>query len=129
MTNNKVGRPLVEFSEAQIEQVTKLSVIGCTEAEMAGVMAVSLATWKRLKDRDPRVNSAMDAGKGQLAVKLRRMQIEMAMAGSTPMLVHLGKTILGQGAAPAAAADKKDSPLMAFLPRADQVKGLPPKEN
>ena len=108
MTNNKVGRPLVEFSEAQIEQVTKLSVIGCTEAEMAGVMAVSLATWKRLKDRDPRVNSAMDAGKGQLAVKLRRMQIEMAMAGSTPMLVHLGKTILGQGAAPAAAADKKD---------------------
>ena len=127
MTNNKIGRPLVEFSESQIEQVTKLSVIGCTEAEMAGVMAVSLATWKRLKDRDPRVNSAMDAGKGQLAVKLRRMQIEMAMAGSTPMLVHLGKTILGQGAAPAAAADKKDSPLMAFLPRADQVKGLPAK--
>ena len=127
MTNNKIGRPLVEFSESQIEQVTKLSVIGCTEAEMAGVMAVSLATWKRLKDRDPRVNSAMDAGKGQLVVKLRRMQIEMAMAGSTPMLVHLGKTILGQGAAPAAAADKQDSPLMAFLPRADQVKGLPAK--
>ena len=125
---NTAGRPLIEFTDAQIEQIVKLSTIGCTEAEMAGVMDVGYATWKRLKNRDSRVLSAMDTGKGLLAVKLRRMQIEMAMAGSTPMLVHLGKTILGQTSAPAASADKQDSPLMQFLRRADQVKGLPARD-
>lgn len=125
---NKIGRPLVEFSAAQIEQVAALSAIGCAESEMAGVMAVSLATWKRLKDRDPRINIAIESGKGNLAVKLRRMQIEMAMSGSVPLLVHLGKVLLGQGTQPAAKDDKQDSPLLQFLPRAETMKGLPQDE-
>ena len=120
-----MGRPIKEFDEDQIRQIEKLAELGCTDAEIYGVMAVSKSTFARIKDRDPRVNEALSRGKGNLNVKLRRMQIEMALSGSAPMLIHLGRALLGQGPKPAVVEDQKANPLTQFLPRAETIKQLP----
>jgi hypothetical protein len=44
------------------------------------------------------------------------------------MLIHLGKSVLGQGANSAAPTEKAENPLMQFLPRAETIKGLPEKD-
>ena len=126
ISNNKVGRPLVEFTDDQLRQISQLAQIGCSDKEIYSVMGVSKATFIRLKDRDPRVQAAIDTGQAELHMKLRRYQIELACSGSVPMLIHLGKAILGQTPA-APAIDHKESPLSQFLPRAETIKGLPSK--
>lgn len=120
----KPGRPLKEFTEDQIRQIEKLSEIGCTDAEMYGVMGVSKSTWIRMKSRDERVAEAIEKGKGNLAVRLRKYQIEMATSGSVPMLIHLGKALLGQGNV-APQQEQQENPLTQFLPRAETIKQLP----
>ncbi|MCP4881843.1 MAG: hypothetical protein GY905_14970 [Gammaproteobacteria bacterium] len=130
MTNKPKGRgrPLIEFTDDQIRQITKLAEIGCTDSEMYGVIGVSKGTWRRIKAADPRVAEAIEKGSGNLAVRLRRYQIELACSGSVPMLIHLGKSVLGQGANSAAPTEKAENPLMQFLPRAETIKGLPEKD-
>ena len=109
ISNNKVGRPLVEFTDDQLRQISQLAQIGCSDKEIYSVMGVSKATFIRLKDRDPRVQAAIDAGQAELHMKLRRYQIELACSGSVPAIDH------------------KESPLSQFLPRAETIKGLPSK--
>ena len=122
---NKLGRPVIELDADQIRQIQKLAEIGCSETEMFGVIGISKNTWRRIKGSDPRVEEAIDKGSGDLAVRLRRYQIELACSGSVPMLIHLGKAVLGQGSQPAQEADKAESPLMQYLPRAETIKNLP----
>ena len=76
-----------------------------------------------MKQRDENLVLALNRGKANLNVKLRRFQIEMALSGSVPMLIHLGKTVLGQGQPKI--EEKKESPLAQFLPRAETLKNLP----
>ena len=121
---SKSGRPLIEFDDAQLAQITQLAKIGCSDKEIYSVLGISKATLSRLKDRDPRVQAAIDLGQAELHMKLRRYQIEMACSGSVPLLIHLGKTLLGQSPA-APVVDQKESPLAQFLPRAETIKGLP----
>lgn len=125
---NKLGRPVIELSDDQIRQVEKLAEIGCTDAEMYGVIGISKGTWRRIKGSDPRVAEAIEKGSGNLAVRLRRYQIELACSGSVPMLIHLGKSVLGQGATTAAPSEKAENPLMQFLPRAETIKNLPERD-
>ena len=125
---NKLGRPVIEFDDDQIRQIQKLAEIGCSEAEMCGVIGISKNTWRRIKSSDPRVEEAMEKGNGNLAVRLRRYQIELACSGSVPMLIHLGKAVLGQGNQPAPETDKAESPLMQYLPRAETIKNLPARD-
>jgi hypothetical protein len=122
---NAGGRPQKEFAEDQIAQIQKLSEIGCSDAEMFGVMGVSKSTWIRMKARDPRIVEAIDNGRGKLAVRLRRMQIEMATSGSVPMLIHLGKCLLAQGTAAPQQESTENNPLTQFLPRAETIRNLP----
>lgn len=127
ISNNKVGRPLVEFTDDQLRQISTLAQIGCSDKEIYSVIGVSKATFIRLKDRDPRVQAAIDLGKSELAMKLRRYQIELACSGSVPMLIHLGKSLLKQGVTAEAVTNSTESPLAQFLPRAETIKGLPAK--
>ena len=127
ISNNKVGRPLVEFTDDQLRQISTLAQIGCSDKEIYSVIGVSKATFIRLKDRDPRVQAAIDLSKSELAMKLRRYQIELACSGSVPMLIHLGKSLLKQGVTAEAVTNSTESPLAQFLPRAETIKGLPAK--
>lgn len=117
-------RPQIQFEKDQYDQIEKLAALGCTDEEMASVMQVSLSTWKRMKARDELLLKTVAEGKANLNVRLRRMQIEMACSGSVPMLVHLGKHLLGQNDK-APVEEKKESPLTQFLPRAETIKNLP----
>ena len=126
-SDKKNGRPLIEFDEDQLRQIKQLALIGCSDKDIYSVMGVSKQTFIRLKDRDPRVQAAIDCGKAELNMKLRRYQIELACSGSVPMLIHLGKSLLKQGHTAEAVATSTESPLTQFLPRAETVKGLPPK--
>lgn len=104
-------------------QIEKLSEIGCSDEEIAGVIGVGKRTFVRMKQRDDDLVLALDRGKANLNVKLRRFQIEMALSGSVPMLIHLGKTVLGQGQPKI--EETKENPLAQFLPRAETLKNLP----
>jgi hypothetical protein len=119
-----VGRPRVEVDN---EQVTKLGELGCNDREIAGILGIGEATFRRLKNRDEDFVAALEKGRANLNVKLRRMQIEMALSGSVPMLIHLGKAVLGQGVPKSEEA--KESPLAKFLPRAETIKTLPPSDD
>ena len=114
-----------EFTDDQIVQIQKLSEIGCSDAEMFGVMGVSKSTWIRMKARDERVAEAIEKGKGNLAVRLRKYQIELACSGSVPMLIHLGKCLLAQGTAAPQQESMENNPLTQFLPRAETIRNLP----
>ena len=104
-------------------QIEKLAEIGCSDEEIAGVIGVGKRTFVRMKQRDENIVLALDRGKSNLNVKLRRFQIEMALSGSVPMLIHLGKTVLGQGQPKV--EETKENPLAQFLPRAETLKNLP----
>jgi len=117
-------RPTIKFEKEQYAQVAKLAEMGCTDEEMAAVMQVSLSTWKRMKSRDDLLVQTVAEGKANLSVKLRRMQIEMAMSGDRALLIHLGKHLLGQSDK-VVVEDKPESPLTQFLPRAETIKNLP----
>jgi hypothetical protein len=116
-----MARPQKQVTDyAQIE---KLAEIGCSDEEIAGVIGVGKRTFVRMKQRDENIVLALDRGKSNLNVKLRRFQIEMALSGSVPMLIHLGKTVLGQGQPKV--EETKENPLAQFLPRAETLKNLP----
>ena len=117
-------RPQIRFEKEQYAQIAKLAEIGANDEEMAAVMQVSLSTWKRMKSRDELLVQTISEGKANLNIKLRRFQIELAMSGSVPMLIHLGKHALGQNDK-VVVEDKKESPLAQFLPRAETIKTLP----
>lgn len=121
-------RPTIKFEKEQYAQIAKLSEMGCTDEEMAAVMGVSLSTWKRMKSRDEQLVKTISEGKANLSVKLRRMQIEMAMSGDRALLIHLGKYLLGQSDK-VVLEEKRESPLTQFLPRAETIKNLPKGEN
>ena len=117
-------RPTIKFNKEQYAQIAKLAEMGCTDEEMAAVMNVSLSTWKRMKSRDELLVQTVSEGKANLSVKLRRMQIEMAMSGDRALLIHLGKHLLGQNDK-VVVEEKPESPLTQFLPRAETIKNLP----
>lgn len=117
-------RPTIKFEKEQYAQIAKLAEIGCTDEEMAAVMQVSLSTWKRMKSRDELLVQTVAEGKANLNIKLKRMQIEMAMSGDRALLIHLGKHLLGQNDK-IVVEEKPESPLTQFLPRAETIKNLP----
>lgn len=83
----KVGRPRADVDP---ELVEKLASIGCTLAEMAAACNCSKDTLQR--------NFAAEIAKGQEngKTRLRKKQIEVALAGNVSMLIFLGKNMLGQ---------------------------------
>jgi len=91
------GRPKIEIDE---ELLYKLATIHCTMKEMVDIMGVSQDTLKR------NYADIIDKGKAEGKMRLRRKQIEVAMQGSAPMLIWLGKNMLGQSDSPVSEEDK-----------------------
>lgn len=102
-------RPKVDIDEMQVEE---MAAIGCTVAEIAGVVGCSPRTVER------RAAAPMARGRARLNVSLRRKQVEMAMSGNASMLIWLGKQLLGQ-------RDKADTTMREE--EAIIIEHLPPK--
>ena len=92
-TKNKGGRPRAEINLAQVK---KLAGLNCTEPEIASVLGVSYPTWKRHKQQNTEIFEAVDQGKLNGNVSLRKKQWDEGMDGNTTMLIWLGKNRLGQ---------------------------------
>jgi len=72
------------------DQVAALASIGCTEIEVATVLDCSAKTIHR------RFVQHFLQGKANLKTKLRKKQVEMALAGNVSLLMWLGKQYLDQ---------------------------------
>ena len=89
----KVGRPQAEID---LEQVERLAAIDCTEPEIAAVLGIDYATWKRHKKRNPDIAETVERGKENGKASLRRLQWKTASEGNPTMQIWLGKQRLGQ---------------------------------
>ena len=77
--------------EIQIEkQVEKLASYGLTNKEISEALGYDDSTLKR------KFENFLTKGKANLKQRLKRKQIEVALAGNVSMLIWLGKNYLGQ---------------------------------
>ena len=82
-----MGRPLKEIDG---DEVYKLAKIGCTQVDIAEFFGCDEKTIRN------RFSDEFRQGKEQGKISLRRYQWKRARAGSDQMLIHLGKSYLGQ---------------------------------
>ena len=67
-----------------------MAEIGCPDAEIAEWLGITESTFRF------NFSGYATKARSQLKQKLRRAQIHTALGGSVPMLIWLGKNILGQ---------------------------------
>ena len=72
------------------KQVEKLASCGLTNKEIAEALGYDDSTLKR------KFENFLTKGKANLKQRLKRKQIEVALAGNVSMLIWLGKNYLGQ---------------------------------
>jgi transcriptional regulator with XRE-family HTH domain len=83
----KRGRPKAELRKNSVEE---LAARGCTIEEIAGILGVNRDT---VSDN---FSAEVARGRNRLAEQLRGRQVDLAMNGSVPLLIWLGKQYLGQ---------------------------------
>jgi hypothetical protein len=111
---NKGGRPKLEIDGDLVE---KLAGIGCPNKEIAAIVGCSVDTLDR------HFAEVIAKGRENGKTRLRKKQIEVALAGNVTMLIFLGKNMLGQ-------ADKQEisgpdgSPVMQLPLSVEQDKNL-----
>lgn len=101
---NKVGRPLIVWSDKQYKTFENLCGIQCTIEELESVLDIDHKTIDRLckehyKDEDGNPMNFSQTYKRFSAsgkASLRRMQFKAADAGNVTMQIWLGKQYLGQ---------------------------------
>lgn len=87
------GRPPTPID---IEIVRRTAAIGCTMEEVAAVLGVPRRTLYDRMEQDPEIQRALDEGRAEGRVTLRRLQWKQAHEGNPTMLIWLGKQLLGQ---------------------------------
>lgn len=110
----KTGRPKLQIDG---ELVEKLAGIGCPNKEIASIVGCSVDTLDR------HFADVITKGRENGKTRLRKKQIEVALAGNVTMLIFLGKNMLGQ-------SDKQEisgpdgSPVMQLPLSGEQDKNL-----
>lgn len=106
----KTGRPRIEISDNMLAEIISMIEISCTQEEICHVLKISADTLnRRLKERG--VGSFAELYKKHEATgkaSLRRMQWHACAKGSVPMLIWLGKQLLGQKENPENAGQKHE---------------------
>lgn len=87
------GRPKIEFNA---EELRRLSVLHCTQSEIAAFFGVSLSCVEKRLATEPQMKAAWDGGRALGLISLRRQQTRLAEKGNATMLIWLGKQLLGQ---------------------------------
>ena len=90
-TEKKRGRPPLEINWDLAEQ---LSEIHCTQAEIAGILKISLETFKR-RSKEPEIAARLTAARENGRASLRRVQWRLAQ-NHAGMAIWLGRQLLGQ---------------------------------
>ena len=79
-----------------MEQLEALCRLNCTHEEIAAYFNVSLKTVQNRYKEDEEFRRAVDTGKAQGRLSLRRKQIELVDNGNASMAIWLGKQLLAQ---------------------------------
>lgn len=94
--NKKAGRPqAIEPDAKTLKTITGLGKIQATTRECAAVLGVSHQTFIATMQRHPQIGEALELGKEQGKVSLRRTQFALAQKNAG-MAIFLGKNILDQ---------------------------------
>jgi hypothetical protein len=93
------------------EDVRKLAELGCTEYEIARFVGIAARNFMKRKQKDPKIQEAIDIGSNDIKIAIRRAQLTVAMPkgeyhGNVTMLIWLGKQYLKQTDNPIDGADK-----------------------
>jgi transcription initiation factor TFIIIB Brf1 subunit/transcription initiation factor TFIIB len=91
-----MGRKKIDISGKEVE---KLASYGLTNTEIAEFFGVNESTIRR------RFADFLTKGRATAKMKLRRKQMQVALAGNVSMLIWLGKQILGQKESPVDVSD------------------------
>ena len=89
-----MGRPAKKTYD--LDEIEQLAENGCTVYEIAAICGFSEGYFHALKRQDPGIHEAIERGKANMHMSLRKKQIEVALDGNPQLLIHLGKTELGQ---------------------------------
>lgn len=90
----KMGRPKIDVS---VEELHKLSMLHCTIEEIAAYFGCSRDTIERRMKDEEEVRLAIEQGRAQGKVSLRRKQFQiLEKTNNSTMAIWLGKNILGQ---------------------------------
>ena len=87
------GRPPTPID---LDVVRRASGIGATVDEIAAVLGVPRRTLYDRMEQDPEIRHALDEGRDQGRITLRRLQWQQAQNGNVTMQIWLGKQLLGQ---------------------------------
>jgi hypothetical protein len=88
-----IGRPRILIPLDKVEQLAKLQ---CTDEEIAHFFGVSLSCIEKRKREEAGFREALDRGKAEGRISLRRAQMKAAIEGNAAILVWLGKQMLKQ---------------------------------
>ena len=88
------GRPAKKAYD--LDEIEQLAENGCTVYEIAAICGMSEGYFHLLKRQDPAIHEAIERGRACMHMSLRKKQIEVALEGNPQLLIHLGKTELGQ---------------------------------
>jgi hypothetical protein len=79
-----------------LDVARRAASLGCTSDEIATLLGVCRRTFFNHLKEDEGLQEAIDEGRDQGRITLRRLQWEQAKAGNPTMLIWLGKQLLGQ---------------------------------
>ena len=82
-----MARPKLDIDA---EQVERLAEIGTPTVDIAFVFKCSVDTIEN------RFREQLQTGRANQRIRLRRKQMDMALSGNVPLLIWLGKQVLGQ---------------------------------
>lgn len=82
-------------AEINLLELEKLSMLHCSDRELAGWFGVDVKTIERRR-KEPEFAAAMERGRCKGKINVRRMQMQLLEKGNATMAVWLGKQLLGQ---------------------------------
>ena len=90
----KVGRPKIELDIGNLEKLCRLN---CTMPEIASYFDIPLRTLEDKYTNEPKVRNAINKGRNQGKLSLRRKQLQILdETNNATMAIWLGKQLLGQ---------------------------------
>lgn len=91
------GRKPIQWTPELLKQIEELAGIGCTMDEIERITGIDKTTFylQEGKKREA-IFDAIERGRREVKVSLRRKQLAEALDGNPTMLVWLGKQLLGQ---------------------------------
>lgn len=89
-------KPRKSRENIDLDQIKAMGAIGCTNIEMAALLRTSVEYVQEMIAENPEFCQALEEGRANMRKSLRRAQLDMALNGSVPMLIWLGKQYLSQ---------------------------------